>query len=167
MAKNVQEYLDKIYENEKTPTKKFERIVEVKNCQFGYRWCPITKKCIPDTDNKGKGKRKGKGEGKGPIGKPTKEDLGSFGDVKKGEKPVEEGTAGEVAKTVATVAAPMVGGAVAGLPGAIAASSAMRLATQALEKRKAARLAQQQAIQGNEKSDEKYAQIARQRAVSQ
>ena len=46
-----------------------------KNCPKGYRWCPITKKCILDNDGKGKGRRMGKGEGKGPIGKPYEESI--------------------------------------------------------------------------------------------
>jgi len=43
-----------------------------KLCPKGQRWCPITKKCIPDNDNKGKGQRLGRGQGKGPIGIPLK-----------------------------------------------------------------------------------------------
>jgi len=39
-------------------------------CPKGYRWCPITKRCIPEGDDKGKGRRQGKGQGKGPIGQP-------------------------------------------------------------------------------------------------
>ena len=44
----------------------------MEKCKPGLRWCPITKKCIPDDDEKGKGKRQGRGQGKGPIGNPTK-----------------------------------------------------------------------------------------------
>jgi hypothetical protein len=44
-------------------------------CPEGQRYCPISKKCIPDDDNKGKGRRQGKGQGKGPIGVPYKNKL--------------------------------------------------------------------------------------------
>jgi hypothetical protein len=44
---------------------------EIEKCPEGYRWCPITKKCIPDTDGRGKGQRGGRGGGKGPMGKPN------------------------------------------------------------------------------------------------
>ncbi len=46
-----------------------------KDCPKGYRWCPITKKCILDNDGKGKGRRMGKGDGTGPIGKPYNEAI--------------------------------------------------------------------------------------------
>ena len=46
-----------------------------KDCPTGYRWCPITKKCILDNDGKGKGRRMGKGDGTGPIGRPYNEAI--------------------------------------------------------------------------------------------
>ena len=46
-----------------------------KSCPKGYRWCPITKKCILDNDGKGKGRRMGRGQGEGPIGRPYENKL--------------------------------------------------------------------------------------------
>jgi predicted transcriptional regulator len=109
MAKNVQEYLDNLYEDEKKPTKKIE--VEKVETQ-------------------------------------------------------EEGALGNVVKTVANIGVPMVAGAYGGIGGAIAASSAMQLANQALAKRKAAKAAQAQAQQGAQNTDQKYAELAKQRAAA-
>jgi hypothetical protein len=49
--------------------------VKRKRCPNGYRWCPITKKCILNTeeDPRGKGRRLARGQGEGPIGTPYKE----------------------------------------------------------------------------------------------
>lgn len=44
-------------------------------CKDGFRWCPVSKKCIPEDHVKGRGRRQARGKGEGPIGKPR-------GDVK-------------------------------------------------------------------------------------
>jgi hypothetical protein len=168
MAKTVVEYLDKLYVEEAKPVKRLQVekqvVSEIEKCKEGYRWCPITKKCIPDTDNKGKGRRQGRGEGKGPMGKPTKEQVDAPEKETTDDKVVDEGVAGDVAKTAASIAAPMVGGAVGGMGGAIAASTATQVAMQALAKRKAMKAAQAKQQSGASKTDEKYQQLAAQRA---
>jgi hypothetical protein len=42
-------------------------------CKPGFRWCPITKKCLPDDGVKGQGRRQARGGGQGPMGRPMKE----------------------------------------------------------------------------------------------
>ena len=46
-----------------------------KKCKPGMVWCPNSKKCIPEEEQRsqGQGRGMGRGEGKGPIGVPTKE----------------------------------------------------------------------------------------------
>ena len=46
-------------------------------CPKGQVWCPITKKCIPEEQQKSQGKGRGmaRGKGKGPLGFPTKEEI--------------------------------------------------------------------------------------------
>jgi len=45
-------------------------------CPKGQRWCPVTKKCIPDVPPKGQGQRMARGGGKGPMGVPKKNPPG-------------------------------------------------------------------------------------------
>ena len=47
-----------------------------KKCKPGYVWCPNSKKCIPEEEQRsqGQGKGMGRGKGKGPIGTPNKAD---------------------------------------------------------------------------------------------
>ncbi len=49
---------------------------ETSQCKKGFIWCPNTKKCIPEEDqrSKGEGRGKGFGKGKGPIGIPVGSD---------------------------------------------------------------------------------------------
>jgi hypothetical protein len=48
-----------------------------KECPKGMVWCPTSKKCIPEEEqrSKGQGKGMGRGKGKGPMGVPKKEDI--------------------------------------------------------------------------------------------
>lgn len=50
--------------------------IKENSCPQGTVWCPISKKCIPEGEQKSKGQGKGqaRGQGKGPIGVPKKED---------------------------------------------------------------------------------------------
>ena len=66
-----------------------------KKCKPGYVWCPNSKKCIPEEEqkSKGQGKGMGRGKGKGPIGTPNKADqlvdeilLGNYSLFKKLEE---------------------------------------------------------------------------------
>jgi len=56
-----------------------EDLILKKKCKDGYRWCPITKKCKPNTDDgKGKGRGMGRGGGVGPLGIPVKETIEKY-----------------------------------------------------------------------------------------
>ena len=48
----------------------------VPECPKGYVWCPNSKKCIPENEQRsqGQGRGLGRGQGKGPMGQPTKEE---------------------------------------------------------------------------------------------
>ena len=56
--------------------KQFLNEQETPQCKRGFVWCPNSKKCIPEGEQKSKGEGRGKGygQGKGPIGVPAGSD---------------------------------------------------------------------------------------------
>jgi membrane protease subunit (stomatin/prohibitin family) len=127
--KKVQNYLEKLYENEKEENKEKIEDVEVE--------------CVD----------------------VKKEDMGGFGEVEK------EGV-GDLAKTAFQMAAPLGGAAlgtatgIGAAPGMIAGAVGGQAIMQALQKRKEAKARQAAAQQGAQNTDQKYAEIAKQKAAA-